>query len=139
MIVIDASVAMKWFVTEPGTPEAEAVLLSDEERAAPEHLIVEVGQALLRHHVAGAITFDHCRAAVGRIGRLVRLFPTEALAADALDIAGRECCSIYDALYVAAADRWAAQVVTADAKLVSQLAGSLWQNHVRLLAIQPRT
>ena len=133
MIVVDASVAVKWFVSEPGTAEAEMLLLSDEERAAPEHLVAEVGQALLRHHFAGAITFDHCRAAVERIGQLLRLFPTASLAADALDIAARARCSVYDALYVAAAERWDARVVTADARLVAQLAGSDWRDHARLL------
>jgi predicted nucleic acid-binding protein len=30
MIIIDASVAVKWFVPEPGTQDAEALLVSDD-------------------------------------------------------------------------------------------------------------
>ena len=136
MIVIDASVAVKWFVLEPGTAEAEMLFQADDERAAPEHILIEVGQALLRQHFAGLITVDHCRPALEQIPRLARLFRTEALAADALEIAASARCSIYDAVYVAAADRWDASVVTADAKLVQQLAGSPWQNRARLLQPQ---
>jgi predicted nucleic acid-binding protein len=137
MIVVDASVAVKWFVPEPETPEAYALFVSDEPRAAPEHLIAEVGQALLRHHREHGLPLAHCGAALSRIRRLVRLFSTEALAHDAREIAAEGGCSVYDALYVAAAERWDGVVVTADAKLVAKLTRGRWQSRVRLLAAQP--
>lgn len=133
MIVIDASVAVKWFVPEAGSQEAEAVLVGHEPRAAPEHLAVEVGQALLRHWRGGGVTRDHCRLAMEQVPRYVRLFSTEALAVEALDIAAAVGCSVYDALYLAAAERWDCTVVTADARLVAQLSGTRAQARVRLL------
>ena len=63
MIVVDASVAVKWFAPEPGSAEAEALLVGDESRAAPEHLTVEVAEALLRHYRNRGVTLDHCREA----------------------------------------------------------------------------
>ena len=133
MIVVDASVAVKWFVPEPGTEQAEALLASDEPRAAPEHISVEVGQALLRHYRKGNITLDHCPLALTQLPDLVTLFPTEALAVSALNIAADAGCSSYDALYLAAAERWACAVMTADAKLVAQLSETSWQSRARLL------
>src|SRR5215210_436970 len=111
MIVVDASVAVKWFVPEPGTEEAEALLVSDEPRAAPEHIAVEVSQALLRHYRDGGIALDHCRLALTRLRDLVNLFPTGVLAPEALEIAAEASCSVYDALYLAAAERWDCVVV----------------------------
>lgn len=133
MIVGDASVAVKWFVPEPGTEEAEAVLAADEPRAAPEHIVIEVGQALLRHYRGGGITLDHCCAAVSRLPHLVRLYSTEALALGAVEIAAEGGCSVYDALYLAAAERWDGVVATADAKLFAALRGTRWERRLRLL------
>jgi|SRR3954468_2694186 predicted nucleic acid-binding protein len=137
MIVVDASVAVKWFAPEPGSAEAEALLVADEARAAPEHLLVEVGQALLRHYRDGGVALDHCRQAISNLRRYVRLFSTEALAPEALEIAAAGGCSIYDALYVAAAERWDCVVLTADAKLVAKLDASPWRSRLRLLAAKP--
>jgi predicted nucleic acid-binding protein len=105
MIVVDASVAVKGFAPEPGTAEAEALLVGDEPRAAPEHLTAEVGQALLRHYREGGVTLQHCRQSIADVRRYVRLFSTEAFVTDAIEIAAAGGCSVYDALYVAAAER----------------------------------
>ena len=137
MIVVDASVAVKWFAPEPGSAAAEALVIGDEARAAPEHLPAEVGQALLRHYRSGGVTLDHCRRSLSSVRRYVRLFSTEALVADAFDIAAEEECSLYDTLYVAAAERWDAVMVTADAKLVAKLKGGRWHSRLRLLVGAP--
>ena len=42
MLVLDASVAVKWFVEEPGTAAALALLAEDESLIAPELVIAEV-------------------------------------------------------------------------------------------------
>jgi predicted nucleic acid-binding protein len=137
MIVVEASVAVKWFVPEAGSEEAEAVLVGDEPRAAPEHLAVEVGQALLRHWRGSGVTLEHCRLAMEQVPRFVQLFSTEALAVEALNVAADVGCSVYDGLYLAAAERWDATVVTADARLVAQLSGTRAQARVRLLGSGP--
>ena len=116
MIVVDASVAVKWFVPEPGTAEADSLIQSDAPRAAPEHLLAEVGQALLRQHREHDLPLDFCRAALSDLPGIVRLFPTEALAQDAFDIAAEGGCSVYNALYVAAAERWDGVVLTAETR-----------------------
>lgn len=135
MIVVDASVAVKWFVPEPGSAEADALIASGLSRAAPEHIAVEVGQALLRHHRAGRITLDHVRTSLRGLQELVRTSPTPWLLDDAVSISATCSCSIYDALYVAAAEVWDCHLVTADAKLRSKLANSPWKGRVLLLRV----
>lgn len=133
MIIVDAGVAVKSFVPEPGTPDAEALLTLETPRAAPEHVVAEVGQALLRHHRAQRLTLDRCRAALVRSRKPVRLFSTETLADQAIEFASEAGCSMYDALYLAAAERWNGVVVTADARLIEQTLGTRWMRHIRLL------
>jgi predicted nucleic acid-binding protein len=138
LIVVDASVAVKWFVPEPGSAEAEALIAADLARAAPEQIAVEVGQALFRHHRAGRITLDHVRSSVRKLHKTVNTSPTW-LVDDAVEISAACGCSLYDALYVAAAERWDCHLVTADAKLRNKLAGSAWAGRVLLLRVSGGT
>jgi len=48
MIVVDASVAVKWFFPEAGTAEAQQVLASGDRLAAPALIRVEVAAAIAR-------------------------------------------------------------------------------------------
>ncbi|MCJ2133163.1 type II toxin-antitoxin system VapC family toxin [Methylobacterium sp. J-026] len=121
MSVIDACVAVKWFLPESQSDLAETVLREDDVRIAPEHLLVEVGNTLLRAHRADAITLDQARASVSALGTLIQLRPIHEIADAALQIASIVGCTHYDALYVVAAERWDAALVTADARLVRQL------------------
>jgi predicted nucleic acid-binding protein len=48
MIVVDASVGLKWFLVEPGRTEARMLLDSGEALIAPDLLIAEVCNAAWR-------------------------------------------------------------------------------------------
>lgn len=133
MIVVDACVAVKWFLPEPLSDIADGILLEDEVRIAPEHILVEVGNTLLKAHRAHAITLDHARDAVAALSRLIHLRPVREIADAALQRANAVGCTNYDALYVAASERWGAALVTADAKLARQLRMAGWSGDLRLL------
>ncbi|AWN36274.1 type II toxin-antitoxin system VapC family toxin [Methylobacterium radiodurans] len=127
MIVIDACVAVKWFLPEPHSDVAEAILAQGDVRIAPGHILVEVGNTLLRAYRAETITLDHAREVIAALTRLVQLQTIHEIAPAALEIAVRVGCTNYDALYLAAAERWGAVFATADTRLVRQLrsAGSI--------------
>jgi predicted nucleic acid-binding protein len=134
LIVVDASVAVKWFVPEDGDESARALLAAhDGAFFAPAHAIAEVGGALARSHRLGAISSEHARRALEYLRGHVRFVPTEDLASPALDITLAHGISIYDALYVAAADRHDAPLVTADIRLIRALAASPFAERVRAL------
>ena len=46
--VIDANVAIKWYLDEPSSEIARRLLDGDDDLIAPEHILAEVGQALWR-------------------------------------------------------------------------------------------
>ncbi len=48
MIVIDASVAVKWYVREISSDQADALLLNPNELVAPDFFVIEVAAALVR-------------------------------------------------------------------------------------------
>jgi predicted nucleic acid-binding protein len=86
MIVVDANVAVKWFVREPGWENAEQVA-AYASLSAPAHLVVEVGRALLRNLRAGTIVPEAATAALRGLSAAVTLVPTEDLIEIAFEIA----------------------------------------------------
>ena len=133
MIVIDASVAVKWFLPEPLSESAEALLHGPVVRIAPEHILVEVGHILIIAGRAKKISHADVREAVAALGELVQLRPTQELIGQAIDIAAEVGCTTYDALYVAAAEQCDAALVTADLKLGRQLAAAKRLGRTRIL------
>lgn len=100
-LVIDANVVVKWFVDEDGSDDARGILGSDRDLLVPAH-------------------------ALGEIGDLLRSVPLDDLFVPALDIAWATRASVYDALYVVAASRADAQLVTSDDRLLRLLSGMPW-------------
>ena len=133
MIVIDASVAVKWFLPEPMSDAADAILDDDVVRVAPEHILVEVGQALLRAWRANGITLDAVQKAMDAVGEVVQLTSTRDFATRAVAIAAEASCTNYDALYVAVADTLGGTLLTADDRLIDRLKSTRWSDRVRHL------
>ena len=48
MIVVDASVAVKWFLVEAGSEAAPALLETESEIVGPDLLLIEVAGAIVR-------------------------------------------------------------------------------------------
>jgi predicted nucleic acid-binding protein len=112
-LVIDASVALKWVLAEPGQAAADALL--DEELIAPSLWLVEAANALWRRTQRGELSADEARE------RLAELFnaPVTSTAIEddilaAAELAQRLEHPVYDCLYLALAIRERTQVVTAD-------------------------
>lgn len=112
-IVIDASVALKWVLDEPGKEAADALL--DEELIAPALWLLEAANALWKRAQRGEITAE------GAKERLAELYnapvTTTAIEDDlsaAAELANALGHPVYDCLYLAAAIRENTYVVTAD-------------------------
>jgi predicted nucleic acid-binding protein len=116
VLVIDASVAVKWFVAEADSPAARAVG-ARADLAAPEWLVLEVANALERHRRQGLLTVRECRAAPKYLSRVMRLHPALPLVEAAQGLAASHALTVYDAVYLALGHRLGALVVTADGVL----------------------
>jgi predicted nucleic acid-binding protein len=121
-VVIDSSVAFKWFdQTEPGADVALELLASHrrEEVAivVPEHLPLEVVNAL---KCRGAALEDLERAIHALADVELLLAPLdEALLVSAVKIAAEDSLALYDAVFVALAKSIEASLVTADRRQAS--------------------
>ena len=125
MIVVDASVAVKWFAPEPGNAAAKALV--GRELVAPALLRVEVASALVKKGLRGELTPDDLKRALelwftglaeGQIGLIADDDDLPAACAIALELGH----PVPDCLYLAAARRLNAPLITADRKFARRAA-----------------
>jgi predicted nucleic acid-binding protein len=122
-LVVDASVACKWFIGESGSDAAEALLAGGEILLAPDLIIPEVcNVAWLKVH-RGEIAKEQAAAMVERLPDLIdELAPSVQLARRAFEIANTLAHPAYDCFYLALAEVRGTRVVTDDRRLLSRLA-----------------
>lgn len=133
IIVVDASVAIKWFEQEVDSDKAAQVLAGDHLLIAPAHAFGEIGEVLSRQVRRGLIGRDQIEASLMGLQRSLTSVPLDELLSESVAITLEAGTSFYDALYVAAAVRWRASLVTSDEKLIRALVGTRWHASVRRL------
>lgn len=121
-VVVDASVAVKWFVDEGG-PEVRAarrLLAAGHELIAPSLVLCEVQNVLWKKLRVGQITAAQGGAVAASLARFfAHLEPDGALVGAAWSLAAAHDHPVYDCLYVALADRAGARIATFDKRLKS--------------------
>lgn len=137
MTVIDASVAVKWFLPEPGEDAAQQVLAAGEELTAPSLIRVEVAAAILRKARFKEIEEQEAQMTTrlwfqALVDGVVTLVPDEADLPEAVRVALALKHPLQDCLYLAVAKRLGAPLITADQKFAAK-ASAAYPN-VRLLA-----
>jgi predicted nucleic acid-binding protein len=120
LIVVDASVAVKWTVAEPGRYEALRVLAHVDELVAPDLLVAEAANVLRKKSKFGEISVRQSEEALRAIRLAIpRFVPSLELAEDAIALAQNLDHSVYDCFYLACALP-AAILVTADEKFAAE-------------------
>ena len=116
MIVVDASVAVKWYVDEPGHDAALAFLRSETERIAPDFALLEVINVLRRKQRIGTFSQQQLLDAIEHLGKSFdRLLSAKAMLPLAVNMSRSLDHSVYDCAYLACALIEDTQLVTADA------------------------
>lgn len=120
--VVDASVAVKWFLPEAHSENASRVLTSGRTLLAPDLIYPEVGSVLWKRTRAGDITAEEAGAVLRALAGLgLTIYPAWPLVLSACELAARTGRSVYDSLYLALAVQESAVMVTADERLVNAL------------------
>ena len=137
MIVVDASLAVRWFLDEPFSVEAAALLADGEEMLAPALFHVEVASTLVREaNIDKSLAAPMRQAIDGLEGLIasatVRLIATEpeslsAAAAMAIELGH----PLKDCIYLALAMELGCDLVTCDARFAAKAKG-VWAG-VRVL------
>jgi predicted nucleic acid-binding protein len=131
--VLDASVAVKLFLREAGTAEAEA-LRAQETFIAPDLIVVEVVNAMWRHIRVGHAAPSFMTTVMAGLPTLCAQFvPTIDLAPRAAEISMVLDHPAYDCFYVALAEREGVDLITADRRLIAKTRGTAFDAVVRPL------
>ncbi len=126
--VVDASVAVKWVLPEPGSDRAGTLLTAVADGRirilTPDICVAEVTNVLWKRcHRRNELTPRQARQAQALLmDALPTPTPSADLASTALDIALMFGHSVYDCLYVALAELDGCPLVTADRPLVRAMA-----------------
>jgi predicted nucleic acid-binding protein len=139
-LVVDASVALKWYIAEPGSEAARHILAGGELLAAPELIVAEVCNgawlAWRRQEITAA---HHGQIAVDIAAALDRIESPLPHAGRAAAIAREIDHPVYDCFYLALSEALDAPLVTADRRLLARVAGTPFAARTRdLRAYAPR-
>jgi len=128
-LVVDASVAAKWYLEESDSDLAQQFVEAGHELIAPELLLVEVANTLFKAWSRGAIDDAHMDGALAQLPTaFAALWPIADLVADAMVIARILLHPVYDCIYLALAWRTGARIVTADERLIEVARASTWDH-----------
>ena len=127
--VLDASVALKWVLTEADSPKALSIRddfrNQRHELLAPDIFPVEISHALTRAERRGLIKPPQAiRLLTDVLSTPLPLLPYLYLLPRAVAISSAMRCGVYDCLYVALAEREGCEFLTADDKLLKNLAST---------------
>ncbi len=123
--VIDSCVAVKWVVREDYSDKAIELLQADLHLVAPDLVLTEIANTLWKNVKRGLVSAEQAKVRLNDMpGFFNRLLTTPDLVADAFALGNTADVPIYDCIYVVAARRIGARLVTADTKLIAKLAGT---------------
>ena len=120
ILVVDPSVAVKWFFQEPGSDRAAELQDGDTEFIAPDLVVAEIGNAawkrFLRKQISAADAVFTVRRAPSMFSSLVSVLE---LMEPAMSLSVDLSHPIYDCFYLALARRENAPLVTADQEMLA--------------------
>lgn len=118
MIVVDASIAVKWAVEEPGSIEARRLLDIEDELGCPDVLFAEIANVMRKKVRGGSANAEQATQALRTLKTAVTMIePAADLCEDALRFALSLDHSAYDCFYLAMAAR-RGELVTSDEAFV---------------------
>ena len=137
-VVVDASVALRWFVDSPGTDAALAVLGEQDPVIAPDLVVAEVSNVAWKLARAGRISEKHgSRIAEAVASCFSGLVANSRLSSRAYAMARVLDHSVYDCLYLALAEQEGTYVLTTDRRLAGKVAGTASADLIRTLSLDP--
>lgn len=130
-IIVDASVAIKWFVPEVHAKAAVRVLDEKFKLLAPDLIFAEFGNILWKKCRLKELTLPIAKAILDDFKRVPLVLRTnENLLNEAWQIATQYNCTVYDSLYVAMAKIEQGILITADKALYQNLKTSELSSHL---------
>jgi hypothetical protein len=129
MLVVDASVAVKWFLNEPDSRQALGLFGQPYKLVAPPLIRVEVLAAIAKRVRMGQISIEDAAGQMDRwrstlLNRAVFVVDSDEQYQEETALSLQERHSLYDCIYLVLAKKLCVPLVTADQRL-GELAQSL--------------
>lgn len=122
-LVVDASVAVKFLVREPGNDQARRFLSSPDPLIAPDWLLAEAASTFWKKVKRSELLLTHAERHLRDLPEFFEtLYPALDLVNDAFRWSMRLRHPFYDCIYLALAERENCKLVTADEKFTEALA-----------------
>lgn len=139
VLVVDASVVIKWFVDEIYAAEAHRLLHAPEEFVAPDLLFAEVANVIWKKVRRGELPDEAATGIVSGLHRIdIETVSCRDLAATACSLAIDTGRSVYDSMYLALAIARHTRLITADQHLVNAIRSHpLLAPHIQFIADTP--
>jgi len=116
-LVVDANIAIKWFLPEIHSDEARLILASKWELWAPDYIWAEFGNTLRRKIRLEEVTVEEAEGILKDFMRFpIQTHGSKLLLNSAWGLAKNSGATIYDSLYLALATSRECSLVTADNK-----------------------
>lgn len=132
-VVVDASVAIKWFF--PEVHSLAAARLLDPEAyilLAPDLIRPEIGNTVWKKMRRDEITREEASEILNAFATVdLDIHPSDTLLAPSFELAAAFDRTVYDSLYLALAIAQDCALVTADRKFHSVVVSSPFENHIR--------
>jgi len=137
-LVVDASVAIKWYIPEPDSVQAAPLLDGRAQLLAPDLLTAELGNILWKKTRAGELSGADAADIADAFASVcpVIIWPSTLLLGGALDLAVNFQRPVYDALYLALAVAQNCPLITADDRLARAIQRTKLRPFVRLLSAE---
>ena len=136
--VIDASVAIKWFVPELLTEEALGFLHDEHTLLAPDLLWPEVGNIVWKKVRRGELVREDAEVILTLCHQVpFQIVDSQSLIDSALEIALEFDRSVYDATYLALAVHQDCPMLTADLRLANALGSTAMSRYVTYIGAGP--
>ncbi|MFB3789471.1 MAG: type II toxin-antitoxin system VapC family toxin [bacterium] len=124
-IIVDASVAVKWFFAEDQNEAADRLLADEYFVQAPDFLFLEVANILWKKWYRNEMNpLDDEETIAILFDAIERIIPTTLLIGKALRIAKELNHPVYDCIYLAAAQEYESCLITADFEFLNRVKNS---------------
>ena len=130
-LVVDASVAVKWYLPEIHAQAARNLLETASGFTVPGLFFAEVGNALWKRWSIGRLALDDLADTLEALNLVpFEVQPTRSLLRPGMAIAMRHRCTVYDSLYLALAVQQNTRMITADRRFYRAVAEGPLADHI---------
>lgn len=136
-VTVDASIVVKWYISENRSEEARLLLAHRIERHAPDFLLVEFANTVWKKARRGEIADPRTYLdEIPELGNAIDLRTDRELAVRAAGLAVAIDHPVYDCLYLACAEATGSTLITADRKFSDKVAERLPDADVRYIGTE---